>query len=80
MVEGPKPEAVCGHCGGRYDKHYFETEIFCFPNTTGDIYTEEPNDDIIFEMITESDPDLYDKMVKKWKEENGHLEPPNQKG
>lgn len=70
--------AICGHCGQRRDKHFFEVEIYCFENTTGDLWTAEPGWENIGAMIESEYPTLWRKMVAKWKEDNGHS--PNGRG
>jgi len=35
--------AVCGNCGKPLSEHYHENEEYCFENTTGDIFTDDPS-------------------------------------
>ena len=65
-------EAICGCCDKEYGNHYFENEVYCFENTTGDIFTDEPNQLIIFDMMHEKNPELYEQCVSEWKIKNGH--------
>ncbi|WP_299116962.1 hypothetical protein [uncultured Winogradskyella sp.] len=71
MVKANK-SCICGNCSKPYSEHYFEDEIYCFTNTNGDIFTDEPNDKVIFDMILENYPNLYEAFVFKWKKENGY--------
>ena len=64
--------AICGHCGKRRDEHFAEDEIYCFKDTTGDLWTDEPGWENIGIMIEAEYPRLWKEMVAKWKEDNGH--------
>lgn len=68
----PDKNTICGNCEKRYSEHYFENEVFCFLNTTSDIFTDEPNESIVLNMIINKYPSLYDKCVSEWKINNGH--------
>lgn len=65
-------KAVCGNCEKAYNEHYFEHEVYCFTNTTGDIFTEEPNDNIVSDIIYEKHHELVQSVINEWKAENGH--------
>lgn len=72
------PDPICGHCGKHRSKHYFEKydsedRVYCFTNTTGDIFTDTPSDDVILGMILDDNPDMYDQYLSRWREANGHL-------
>jgi hypothetical protein len=41
--------------------------------TTGDIFRDEPREDMILDQLAERFPAEYDKLVQEWKAENGHL-------
>ena len=60
---------ICGNCGKPYNDHYFEDRVYCYQHTTGDIYTEEPNDDCVVALIP---PSVWKSYVDQWKRENGH--------
>lgn len=64
--------AICGNCGKSYGDHYFEHQVFCFENTNGDIFTDEPNENMIMNMIEEKAPHLREVVIKEWKIKNGH--------
>ncbi len=67
--------AICGNCGQRRDKHHFEREIYCFENTNGDLWTDDPRWEDIGAMIEYSRPTLWAELVLKWKRDNGHIIP-----
>jgi hypothetical protein len=64
--------AICGNCGKSFADHYHEDEDYCFENTTGDIFTEEPSDGILVSFIENEHPNIHAQMVSEWKQENGH--------
>jgi len=71
------PNAICANCGRKYKEHYFENygkepRIYCFTNTNGDVFSNEPSDHKILDMILEDNPDLYDRYIERWQKENGH--------
>lgn len=71
-------DAVCGNCGKPYGQHYFEKygsedRVYCFTDTNGDIFTDTPSDDKIFNMILDDNPDIYDQYLTRWQKANGHL-------
>lgn len=68
----PAKDPTCGSCFKPLSKHYHEREIFCTATTTGDIYTTEPRDDYILDLMSERHPELYQAIVNEWKKENGH--------
>lgn len=72
LAAGSASDPVCGHCGHRLSAHYHENEIYCFKNTTGDIYTDEPSDDHMGSFLQHRHPNLYAQLVKEWQAENGH--------
>ncbi len=66
-------DPICGNCGNKKSEHYFEFgEVFCFTHTTGDIFTDTPRDEMIFNMILDDNPDMYDEYLARWKKANGH--------
>lgn len=66
------PNAICGYCGQQRYKHYIEDEAYCFPDTNGDLWTNEPCDEMIADMVKEYFPEIWAKVVHKWKTDNGH--------
>jgi|SRR6056297_2626896 len=66
-------DPVCGNCGEPRSHHYFERkETFCYPDTTGDTYTDEPPEQWVMEELAVRHPHLYDEIRMEWKKENGH--------
>ena len=69
----PKPQAICGHCGLRYDNHQlWRGEIHCFNDTNGDLWTAEPSWADVGAMIANTDPELWTAFATEWKKANGH--------
>ena len=71
-------DAICGNCGNAYSKHYFEPygeeqRVYCNMLTNGDIFTDTPSDGVIFDMLLEDHPGLYDYYLAKWRREHKHL-------
>ena len=64
---------ICGNCLKPFDDHYFESEIFCFPDTTGDYFTDEPQESLITDKLIEIHKETYDRLVLDWKRDNGHI-------
>lgn len=71
-TDGLGADPICGNCGKALSKHYHESEVFCFTHTNGDVFTDEPNDSVIFAAFVERHPDIYDALVADWKAANGH--------
>ena len=67
-----KADPTCGHCGKKLSNHYHEDQIYCYHDTTGDLFSAEPTDETIGEMLAERHPDLYLELTKVWKILNGH--------
>lgn len=42
---------VCGNCNKPLSAHYHEDEEYCFSDTNGDIFTDEPQDWMVMDMI-----------------------------
>jgi len=66
-------DPICGNCFAPLSKHFHENEIYCFPNTTGDIFKDEPPDSLILEQLYERHKEEYDDLVLLWKRNNGHI-------
>ena len=65
-------DPICGNCGKVLSEHYHEDKIYCFENTNGDIFTDEPDDMEIINFIKENNEDLYNMLVEEWKKYAGH--------
>lgn len=70
-------DPICGNCGNPLSKHYperygDELRTYCNTTTNGDVFTDEPQDSAILEMLIDRLPDTYDGLVSAWKQENGH--------
>lgn len=70
-------DPVCGNCGNPLSAHYrercgAETRVYCNTTTNGDVFTDEPQDSAILQMLVDRMPDIYDALVRDWKRENGH--------
>jgi len=65
-------DPICGNCGKPLSKHYHENEIYCNALTTGDIFTDEPLEERILDMINEKHPEIVEEVINEWKRENGH--------
>lgn len=70
-------DPVCGNCGNPLSKHFVErygdeVRTYCNQTTNGDIFTDEPSNAAIFDMLFERMPDVYDVLLEAWKRENGH--------
>ena len=64
---------ICGNCGKLKSEHYHErNEVFCFTDTTGDVFTDEPPEGYIMNQVIEYYPRLYDRIIRQWKIKNGH--------
>lgn len=68
----PTGSAVCGNCGKTLSEHYHEDQEYCFENTTGDIFTDDPSDTILADYIRATYPELHSSYVIEWKKRNGH--------
>lgn len=72
--EGVANDPNCGNCGKPLSAHYRGREIFCFTHTNGgDIFTDEPLEELIVARMVERHPEIYEVLVDEWKRENGHL-------
>ena len=66
-------DPICGNCQKPLSKHFHETVEYCYSHTNGDIYTEEPDEQMIANRVVDENPEIYDACVAKWKRENGHI-------
>ena len=57
---------ICGNCGNLYIHHIFEDEVYCYQETNGDIFTREPNNEILMDFIENENPDMYKKCLDLW--------------
>lgn len=75
---GPGPtDPVCGNCGNPLSQHFVEgygseVRTYCNQTTNGDVFTDEPSDSALFDMLVERMPDVYEALRASWKKENGH--------
>lgn len=70
-----RPDAQCGNCGQRRDRHIFEgDQVYCNELTTGDLFTTEPNRDLILDMIEEREPWIVRDVVEKWQKKHGYIQ------
>ena len=72
------PEAICGNCSKPYKDHFFEVHrsedvIYCFEDTNGDVWDDNPSDTDIANWLEFEFPRLYKKVVNSWKKEHGHF-------
>lgn len=70
-------DPVCGNCGNPRSRHFVESygsevRTYCFLDTNGDVFTSDPSDADIMEMLEERMPEVYESLVATWKRENGH--------
>jgi hypothetical protein len=70
MGEEQNQEAIRGNCGKKFSEHYHESEEFCFTDTNGDLFTDDPTDSAILDMFQ---PEEIEAATNKWKKLNGHL-------
>lgn len=67
-----RADPICGNCGKPFSQHYHEHEEFCFPDTTGDIFSDEPREDWVLGQMADRYPHLYEEIELEWKRANGH--------
>ena len=72
MSDEINPDAICGHCNGRYADHFHEDQDYCFENTNGDTFTDEPSGIVLADWIEIEKPELFAALVNEWKNENNH--------
>lgn len=70
-------DPICGNCGNKKSSHYFEKygdqdRKYCYVHTNGDVWTSEPSDADVAEIIAEKFPQVWDEAVRQWKAERGH--------
>ena len=71
-------DPICGHCGKPLSAHYHEDyygekRIYCFENTTGDLFDTEPSHDNLGYFLAYHYPKIHAALVRRWKKENGHV-------
>jgi ribosomal protein S27AE len=69
--------AICGNCGKMYMAHHHENygrgiEHYCFTHTNGDVFTDTPSDETLFEMACKQDKSLFQRLLLQWRKANGH--------
>jgi len=65
-------DPICGNCDKPLSEHYHEHEIYCFTDTNGDVFDDEPSESYVMDKICEKYPNLYDEIVNQWQSDNGH--------
>jgi hypothetical protein len=68
-------DPICGNCKEPKSKHLREPgrdELFCFTDTTGDIFTDVPWDCDLFQILEEQQPGIMERLEKEWQKRNGH--------
>ena len=68
-----KKDPICGNCGQPLSKHYHEDDEYCYDNTNGDVFTDEPSDCILLSFIERKHTWLHKQFIHNWKVMNGHL-------
>jgi len=74
----PQSNARCGSCGKQYGDHHFENhgrgeEAFCNLETTGDVFTDQPSDDMLISHIRQYSPAVIRQATFEWRRKNKHL-------
>lgn len=66
-------DPICGHCGKRLSEHFKEDpEIYCYKDTNGDLFSDEPSGESIAELLSEKHPVIFRQLREEWKRLNGH--------
>lgn len=72
-------DPICGNCGKKRSEHgliYRGDVLSCDGvgdgNYSGYDFLETPNAKALAEFIQQRFPSVYDDMVQKWRQENGH--------
>jgi hypothetical protein len=68
-----KTDPVCFHCGHPESKHFHEFgEVYCFENTTSDLFTEEPDAEDVGDWVDKHEPEIYQRARQALREDYGH--------
>ena len=65
-------DPICGHCNKPFSKHERGNETYCYPESTGDLFSVEPTHEVIGLMLEDRHLDIYTALVAEWKKDNGH--------
>ncbi len=65
---------ICGNCFAPKSEHYKADKLYCFKHTDGDLFTDEPDENLILSILMERHADEYDQIVADWKRDNGHTQ------
>lgn len=70
-------DPVCGNCGNPLSAHFVESygrevRTYCNQVTNGDVFTDEPSESALFDMLVERMPEVYESLLAAWKREHGH--------
>ena len=69
-----RPDAQCGNCSQRRDRHFFEgNQVYCNDHTTGDVFSTEPSEPLLLKLICEAEPTIAAKVVEKWQKKQGFI-------
>lgn len=68
---------ICGNCANPLSAHFVErygdeARVYCNQQTSGDVFTDEPTDEAIMEMLLERHPQVYEGLRTAWRQEHGH--------
>jgi hypothetical protein len=72
------PGAICGACGKRFAEHIreqyskHEVRYYCNTETTGDVFTDEPDDATIIMFMETHYPSVFELMKKLWRKSSGY--------
>lgn len=68
-------DPICGNCGKPRSQHETEAgleELFCYSHTTGDVFSDEPGDCAIIDLLHKRHPDIHTELVATWRTTHGH--------
>jgi len=69
-------DPICGDCGNPKSKHLTKrgrSALFCNADTTGNLFTDEPTQEAILELLEELFPGTEERLDLLWKRNNGHI-------
>ena len=72
-------DPICGACRNprslHHEERHGETDyLFCNLETTGDVFTDEPRDSDLMDLLARERPGVLDEMLHMWRVQNGHEE------
>ena len=65
-------DPICGRCEQPLSRHYHEDDDYCYANTNGDVFTDEPHDHIVLGLFEKAYPSAREELVRQWKIDNWH--------